>query len=236
MKTAAIILLLLCCALCVQAQTATINPAVKKQLDAVYIKDWQYRKYLFNMPVRTRDSLAASFKIKADEVEKHLQALQAANDAENMLIVEQIIKDNESEYPGKSLVGEPTHLVAWSVILHSDKQQKYYPRVNQAFMMGELPETAVATLDDHILAEKSGLQHYGTHFTAVPYMDSLTGTITTRYYISPIDMADDVNFRRRSRGFATTVEQYAEQLGVIYDKRLTPEKLKLMQEEGRKKK
>lgn len=207
------------------------DPVAKKDLEAVHVKDWQYRRYLVGMKDATRDSLAKAFKIQPNDVEAHLDKLQAVNDSENLAVVARIIRTSDAYYPGKSLVGEPTHLVALSVFLHSNQEQKYYPRVNQAFTMGELPQYAVAMMEDHILAEKGRPQNYGSHYTRVKMRDSATNKIVTRYYISPVKSADNVNDMRKSKGFETTVEEYARESGVIYDPTLTFEKLKEMRVE-----
>lgn len=207
------------------------DPVAKKDLEAVHVKDWQYRSYLVGMKDATRDSLAKAFKIKPADVEEHLDQLQAVNDSENLAVVARIIRTSDAYYPGKSLVGEPTHMVALSVIMHANQEQKYYPRVYQSFMMGEVPQYAVAMLEDHILAEKEWPQNYGSHYTRVRMRDEATNKIVTRYYISPVKSPDHINERRKSKGFDTTVEEYARQAGVIYDPGLTNEKLKEMRVE-----
>lgn len=207
------------------------DPVAKKDLEAVHIKDWQYRKYLVGMKDATRDSLARAFKIKPADVEAHLDKLQAVNDSANLAVVARIIRTSDAYYPGKSLVGEPTHMVALSVILHSNQKQKYYPRVNQAYVMGELPQYGVAMLEDHILAEKGWPQNYGSHYTRVKMKDAATNKIVIRYYISPVKSPEHVNEMRKSKGFDNTIEEYARQAGVVYDPTLTVEKLKGMREE-----
>jgi hypothetical protein len=207
------------------------DPVAKKDLEAVHVKDWQYRRYLVGMKDATRDSLAKAFKIKPADVEAHLDKLQAVNDSENLAVVARIIRTSDAYYPGKSLVGEPTHLVALSVFLHSNQEQKYYPRVNQAFTMGELPQYAVAMMEDHILAEKGRPQNYGSHYTRVKMKDTTTNKVVTRYYISPVKSADNVNDMRKSKGFEMTIEEYARQSGVVYDPGLTVEQLKGMRVE-----
>lgn len=207
------------------------DPVAKKDLEAVHIKDWQYRKYFVGMKDATRDSLARAFKIKPNVVEAHLDKLQAVNDSENLAVVARIIRTSDAHYPGKSLVGEPTHLVALSVIMHANQEQKYYPRVNQAFTMGEVPQFAVAMLEDHILAEKGWPQNYGSHYTRVRMRDEATNKIVTRYYISPVKSPEHINKQRKSKGFDTTIEEYARQSGVVYDPRLTYDKLKEMRVE-----
>ncbi|HEY9178323.1 MAG TPA: hypothetical protein VIN07_11555 [Flavipsychrobacter sp.] len=238
MRTA--LLYLLFCLLAIPAYTQEVeenlfaivfDPVAKKDLEAVHIKDWQYRKYLVGMKDATRDSLAKAFRIKPDAVEEHLDKMQAVNDSENLAVVARIIRTSDAYYPGKSLVGEPTHLVALSVIMHANQEQKYYPRVNQAFTMGEVPQFAVAMLEDHILAEKGWPQNYGSHYTRVRMRDEATNKIVTRYYISPVKSPDHINERRKSKGFDATIEEYARQSGVIYDPTLTAEKLKQMRVE-----
>ncbi len=239
MKTTLLYLLFCLPALCAHGQdeeyenlfAIVFDPVAKKDLDAVHVKDWQYRRYLVGMKEATRDSLAKAFKIKAELVEEHLNKLQAVNDSENLAMVARIIRTSDAYYPGKSLVGEQTQLVALSVILHSDQKQKYYPRVNQAYTMGEIPQYAVAMLEDHILAEKGRTQNYGSHYTAVKMRDKATNKIVTRYYISPVKSPDNINEMRKSKGFETTIEEYARQAGVIYDPTLTFEKLKGMRVE-----
>lgn len=207
------------------------DPVAKKDMEAVHEKDWQYRRFLVGMKDATRDSLAKAFKIKPADVEDHLDKLQAVNDSENLVVIARIIRTSDAYYPGKSLVGEQLQLVALSVFLHSNQEQKYYPRVNQAFTMGEVPQYAVAMMEDHILAEKGRTQNYGSHYTRVKMRDATTNKIVTRYYISPVKSADDINKMRKSRGFENTIEEYARQSGVIYDPTLTVEKLKQMRVE-----
>jgi hypothetical protein len=239
MKTALLCLLLFLPTLYAQGQdeeyenlfAIVFDPVAKKDLDAVHIKDWQYRRYLVGMKDATRDSLAKAFKIKPTDVEAHLDKLQAVNDSENLAVVARIIRTSDAYYPGKSLVGEQTQLVALSVILHSNQKQKYYPRVNQAYTMGEIPQYAVAMLEDHILAEKGRTQNYGSHYTGVKMLDKATNKIVTRYYISPVKSPEHINEMRKSKGFETTVEEYARQSGVIYDPGLTIEKLRGMRVE-----
>lgn len=231
MKRVEILVVLLLCCIQLPAQLMVyerdkFNPELKKQLDEVAKRNMQYRKYFIGTSVKTRDSLAKTFHISSDKLQSYLEKLQAPIDSENMEIVTTIIR--HYDYPGKTLVGEPTNLVAVFVIMHSNKGKKYYPRVNQAHTKGELPEFAVATLEDYNFVHDGLLQNYGTHAIAVPFLDTNSSKVVTRYYISPVKKSAYINSMRKSRGFTTNIEEYAREIHALYNPKLTWEMVEQM--------
>lgn len=231
MKTVKILFILLWCGVQLPAQVRVydrekFNPELKKELDKVMKRHMQYRRYMIGASVKTRDSLAKAFGVKTEDVHAHLEKLQAPIDSENMEIVTTIIR--HYDYPGKTLVGEPTNIAAAYVIMHSTEGKRYYPRINQSHVMGEVPEFVVAMLEDHNFVRDGFLQKHGSHAIAVPFLDTGRNQVTMRYYISPMKKGALINTLRRGRGFTTSIEEYAREINATYDPNLTWEKVAKM--------
>ncbi len=130
---------------------------------------------------------------------------QVVVDSTNTIFIEQVFE--KYGYPGKSLVGESTSAVAWSVIQHSNKIEKYLPLIKQAGANGELSMIPVAMMEDRYLMRQGKEQIYGTQGTVING-DSKNPI----RLIWPIKDHETVNERRQELGFTETVEQYCERL------------------------
>jgi hypothetical protein len=121
----------------------------------------------------------------------------------------------EKGYPGKSVVGEESSLVAWNVLQHNpDKIPLYLPLVNKAAAAGEIPKTSAAMMEDRYLMMEGKPQIYGTQ--GMSY-DDARGS-----FIWPIENPENVNQRRKDAGFDETIEAYAKILfgdGFVYEPR-----------------
>ena len=118
----------------------------------------------------------------------------------NMIFVEKYFIANG--YPGKSVVGEESSLIAWNVLQHNpEKIPAYLPLVKKAAQAGEIPKTSAAMMEDRYLMMEGKPQVYGTQ--GMSY-DDARGS-----FIWPIENPEAVNQRRKEAGFTETVEEYA---------------------------
>lgn len=199
-----------------------MNQALKRELDSIYVLDQKYRAYmarLSNEPKLT-DSLMSALAVKSN-LNNALWQYQNRIDSANLIRIELII--DRVGYPGSSIVGKPTNEVAWYVIQHSPKIQRYFPLIQRAAKANELPFPFVATMNDRLLTEQHKPQLYGTQAACYPLKD--TSSKDNECFIWPIDNPRAVNKRRKEAGFTTTVEENAKRLNVAY-KVLTMSELK----------
>ena len=107
-------------------------------------------------------------------------------------------------YPGKSLVGEPTNLVALEVIAHNPGEiEAYLDILKKAAEKGEIPMTQVATLEDKHLMMHDKEQIYGTQAQI---------TAENGFFIWPVTEPEALNERRKAAGFKRTIEEYVADL------------------------
>ncbi|HEY1031939.1 MAG TPA: DUF6624 domain-containing protein [Flavipsychrobacter sp.] len=203
------------------------NAGLKRQLDSIMQLDQLYRGMLIaNMDAATVDSLAKANNTTPAQLEHLLMFRQANIDKQNLVFVEQVIK--EHGYPGKALVGMPTNEVVFYVIQHSDKIATYFPMIKAAGAKGELPMPLVAMMEDRLLMEQNKPQLYGTQGCGVRMYDEAKDSIYHKVYIWPIKDAAQVEQRRKQAGFTTSLQSYAKDLGAIYDSKLTVEDIQKM--------
>lgn len=157
-----------------------LNFKLKKQLDSIMVLDQKYRKDF--SPETMRDMIQ--------------------QDSLNIAEVENILAKHG--YPGKSLVGEETSKVAWLVIQHSNKIDKYLPLIKEASSKNELRKKYAAMMEDRHLMENGKEQIFGTQGKTY-FNDSIK-------FIWPIKDPETVNQRRKEAGFEDTVEEYAKLL------------------------
>ena len=198
-----------------QAQSDKIDKRLKAQLDSIGYADQQYRALADNLSEARADSLSKVFGIRPDSVYNHLMSLQSDVDSTNLLAIARIIK--EHGYPGKTLVGEHTDVVAFYVIQHSLQISKYLPLLQRAAREKELSSALVAMMEDRHLTEEQQEQIYGTQLWGNPSKDSVTGVVKPRFYFYPIRDPQSVNARRKQAGFEETIEEYAKEMGVVYE-------------------
>ena len=161
-----------------------------------------------------KSELLQSLGYTEEEFYSNPWGIMIKNDSINQQRVFKII--STYGYPGKSLVGEPTNRVAWSVIQHSSEIEKYLPIIKKAGEKGELPMTLVAMMEDRYLMQSGEEQIYGTQVYGGDITDDKTGEKRRVYIVWPIKNPEKVNERRESIGYKTTIEEYAEKMGVEY--------------------
>ncbi len=173
---------------------------MKRHLDSIGVLDQRYRKLMQEETLEGRAKLGKEMGLSEAEYSGDLWKMQTVLDSLNMEYVEKIF--DTIGYPGKSLVGEPTNTVAWYVLQHSNKIEKYLPIIKAAGEKGEIPMTLVAMMEDRHLMHQNRLQIYGTQ-----------GRVQgDKEFIWPIENPGEVNERRKKAGFDTTIEEYAQQL------------------------
>jgi hypothetical protein len=205
----------------------TLNVALKKELDSLFVADQQYREILMAKNLGGKgDSLARALNVPPEEVFNQLNREMARIDASNLQRIEQII--GQYGYPGKTLVGEPTNVAAFYIVQHSPKIKEYIPLIEKAARQGELPFYEFAKMQDRLLMQEGKEQIYGTQGRgfATKGADGRPGPM--RMIIWPIKDPKNVNQRRKEAGFTDTVEENARRLRIDYQV-ITLEEAKAME-------
>lgn len=193
-------------ALPVAAQTK-LNPRLKHELDSLYEVDQRYRAMLFDPRINhTLALLATALGVPKAELNAAIMDRMQRTDVSDLGRVQAILK--QCGYPGKSLVGAPTNLAAWSVIQHAPAViPQYLPMMKQAAEKGELPFPRYATMLDRQLMNDGKEQLYGTQ---------VRGYNGQPPFVWPVQNPAQVNQRRQQAGFTNTVEENAALLGTSY--------------------
>jgi len=173
---------------------------MKRHLDSIAVLDQKYRKLMQEESPEARAELGKKMGLSEAEYSGDLWKMQVVIDSANLRYVENILLTKG--YPGKSMVGEPTNIVAWNVVQHSDKIEQFIPIIKKAGEEGEIPMNLVAMMEDRYLMNKGEPQIYGTQ-----------GRMEDdRNFIWPIANPETVNERRKKAGFDTTIEEYSKEL------------------------
>ncbi len=177
-----------------------LNLSLKQRLDSIAVLDQKYRLLMQAQSLEERKKLGEGMGLSEAEYSGDLSQMQRVLDSVNMVFVEKYFLQNG--YPGKSIVGEESSLVAWNVLQHNpDKIPLYLPLVKKAAEAGEIPKTAAAMMEDRYLMTEGKPQIYGTQ--GMTY-DDARGS-----FIWPIENPETVNQRRKEVGFEETIEDYA---------------------------
>ncbi|HET8804588.1 MAG TPA: BT_3928 family protein, partial [Aequorivita sp.] len=105
-----------------------LNLSLKQRLDSIAVLDQKYRKLMQAQSIDERKKLGESMGLSEAEYSGDLSQMQSVLDSVNMVFVESYFLQNG--YPGKSVVGEESSLVAWNVLQHNpDKIPLYLPLV-----------------------------------------------------------------------------------------------------------
>ncbi|WP_034259142.1 BT_3928 family protein [Aequorivita capsosiphonis] len=180
-----------------------LDLSLKQRLDSIAIQDQKYRKLMQSRSLEERKKLGESMGLSEAEYSGDLSQMQSVLDSVNMIFVEKYFI--EKGYPGKSVVGAESSLVAWNVLQHNpDKIPLYLPLVKKAATDGEIPKTSAAMMEDRYLMMEGKPQVYGTQ--GMSYDDERGS------FIWPIENAEAVNERRAEAGFEDTIEEYAKVL------------------------
>jgi len=181
---------------------ADIDFDLKNRLDSIAKYDQLYRPLLQETDLEKREALAQKLGLTKEDYTGDLWKKQRLLDTSNLKVVKNIL-DNYG-YPGKSIVGEPTNLIAIDVIEHNPIHiDQYLDLFKEAAAKGELPMTRVAALEDKYLMQQHKEQIYGTQAQI---------TAANGFFIWPIKEPEGVNRRRADAGFDRTIEEYAAEL------------------------
>lgn len=178
----------------------SLDLKVKRHLDSIGILDQKYRKLMQEDTPEGRAELGKKMGLSEAEYSGDLWKMQVVIDSSNLNYIEKLL--NSVGYPGKSMVGEPTNTVAFYVLQHSNKIDKYLPIIKKAGEKGEIPMTLVAMMEDRYLMNEGKPQIYGTQGR----MEDDTR------FIWPIENPESVNERRKKAGFETSIEEYSKEL------------------------
>ena len=186
----------------ISSTNASIDFDLKNRLDSIAKYDQLYRPLLQETDLEKREALAQKLGLAKEDYTGDLWKKQRLLDTSNLKVVKNIL-DNYG-YPGKSIVGEPTNLIAIDVIEHNPIHiDQYIDLFKEAAAKGELPMTRVAALEDKYLMQQHKEQIYGTQAQI---------TAANGFFIWPIKEPEGVNRRRADAGFDRTIEEYAAEL------------------------
>ncbi|MGB5941293.1 MAG: BT_3928 family protein [Leeuwenhoekiella sp.] len=184
------------------ASIATIDFSLKRKLDSIFKYDHLYRPVLQEANPEKRKQVGKKLGLAPEDYTGDLWARQRIIDTANLKFVKNLL--DRGIYPGKTLVGEPTNLVAFKVIQHNQEQiSQYLDLFKAAAERDELPKTLVAAMEDRYLMHQKQPQIYGTQ----AIVNSAKGS-----FIWPIKDVDTVNKRRKLAGFHLGIEEYAKNL------------------------
>jgi hypothetical protein len=178
------------------AKAAGFDRELAKALDALREEDQRPRNEL--------DVVRSKYDKDAPEFQQFIRDW-AISDSLCLLKAEAIIARHG--YPGKTLVGEERQDIIWLVLQHAplEKQEHYYPLLEDAANKGEMRKSSLAYLLDRIRMRKGLPQVYGSQVVR----DEATGG----WKFHPIEDEANVNKRRAEVGLGP-IEEYALQMGV----------------------
>jgi hypothetical protein len=196
----------------------TIDENLKKELDGILKSDQILREYIDSETTDSRklQILNETGYSGDDFVNGKVYMIMNNRDSINLIRIKEIVL--KYGYPGKTLVGEPTNEAAWYVIQHSKEIGYYFPMIQEAGSRNEIAFTKVAMMHDRMLMQEGKEQLYGTQVSGQYILNATTGKKEFWYCVWPIQNAESVNELRKEAGFATTVEEYAISMGVVYKK------------------
>ena len=198
------------------AQTTT-KPALKRELDSIFVVDQRYREMIMqSFTPAGAQAVAAKLGMSTQQASAFLGRSMQRNDSSDLRRIGQIMR--QYGYPGKSLVGTPTNEAAFYVIQHSPLAtiNQYLPQIKQAAEQGELPFRLYAMMLDRQLMYQGQEQVYGTQGRGYTVKNPATGQLEQEILIWPIKDAAGVNQRRKQAGFEQTIEENAKRLNTTY--------------------
>ena len=180
----------------------SLDLKLKHRLDSIARYDQLYRPILQETDEQKRKALAEKSGLNLEDYSGDLWKKQRMIDTSNLKIVKHIL--DTQGYPGKSVVGEPTNLIALDVIEHNPIQiEQYLELFKKASEAGEIPKSRVAVLEDKYLMQNNKEQLYGSQAQI---------TAANGFFIWPIKDVAMVNERRKAAGFERSIEEYVADL------------------------
>lgn len=194
---------------------------LKRELDSIAVLDQRYRKLMMVEDPKERATLGKEMGLEPADYEGNLWDRQIVLDTSNLRRIEYILQN--SGYPGKSRVGEPTNTAAWYVIQHNPERiPTYLDMMKEAGRNGEIPFRLVAMMEDRYLMNEGKPQVYGTQ--GMTYGDAPS-------FIWPIQNPESVNKRREEAGFTQSIEEYSK---MLFGESFTYKEISLKEAEDRK--
>jgi uncharacterized protein DUF6624 len=176
----------------------TKNEALQKELEAIGVRDQCLRMLL--------PSVTEKFGKDSPEL-KYFWSLIWQQDSLNEQAIELILMKNG--WPGISEVDTTANQALWLVIQHAPlaKQEKYLPLLAASVDAGDSQAWHLAFLEDRVLMRKGLKQKYGSQ--------AAYDKKEARFYIYPIEDAQNVNQRRAKIGLES-IEEYAKSNNYYY--------------------
>ena len=111
-------------------------------------------------------------------------------------------------------IGKKAARAMFLIIQHSEPETlgKYFPMFKAMADKGGASKTQACLMEDRLLMWNGKKQIYGTQASSNVRSDDMGKVV-----IWPIENPEEVNELRKAIGFSSTVEEYAERLGAIYD-------------------
>ncbi|WP_224488759.1 DUF6624 domain-containing protein [Robertkochia flava] len=211
----AVYALALICFFSVSATSQTVNLELKAELDSIMTLDQGTRQLTDqNITKEKKSEILQKIGYTEKEFDANPWGIITKHDSLNQKRIYEIL--DQYGYPGKSLVGTPTHLSAWLVIQHSGAIEKYFPLIKEAGEQEELPMQYVGLMEDRLLMQQGREQVYGTQAWGSALKNAPKGKGDQVFIIWPIKDPETVNQRREQAGFTNTVEEYARQMEIDY--------------------
>jgi hypothetical protein len=179
-----------------KAKASGFNAELAKELDLLKESDQKYRLLMDEFNAKHANDAAAQQQFMRD---------WQANDSLCLLKAEAILK--QYGYPGKTMVGESRQDDIWLIIQHAplEKQELYFPIIDEATKKGEMRKSAWALLVDRIRMYKGQPQIYGSQVVR----DEATGA----WKFHEIEDEGNVDKRRAEVGLGP-LEAYAQRMRV----------------------
>jgi len=171
--------------------------AIRQELHRIHLRDQQIRASIMAVGM---DSPAAV----------PLFHQMHATDSLNQVYVRHLLAT--TGWPARSQVGDTAARTVYLVVQHAGRAviAQHLPALRKRVRQGEAAATDAATMEDRLRMFSGKTQRYGTQATSMVRPD---GT----QVIWPVQHPARVNGYRQQRGFTTTVEQNAAELGAQYD-------------------
>lgn len=192
-----VLIIIFCVNACLFSQTIESElDSIQFCLENILIKDQEFRHALRDVDFSSEEG-------------QELARKMMENDKDNKAIVVKIL-DNYGWLP-KSEIGKDASDALFYVIQHSDlhTMEKYFDQLEDLANIGEASKFHSAMMKDRILKRKCQRQIYGTQMEKSKVYPEMN--------VWPIEDAADINERRKAYGFELTIEEYAKEMGAIYN-------------------
>ena len=171
--------------------------AIRQELHRIYQRDQQIREAITAVGLESPAAVPLF---------KQMRGI----DSVNQVYVRNLL--TTTGWPARSQVGDTAARTIYLVVQHSSRAliAQQLPALRKLVRLGEARATDAATMEDRLQMFSGKKQRYGTQAANWVRPDG------TRV-IWPLQRPAQVNRYRQQRGFSTTVEQNAVELGALYN-------------------